>query len=93
MPDRHFNEHGLRVMTLNVAHGRGTSFHQLLLHSAEIVKNVDRIKNNCFDRRHRISLLFRRSMGLMVTAGGAISTTLNILSHSMFPRSIQASHV
>lgn len=34
---------GLRVMTLNVAHGRGTGFHQLLQHPDETRKNLDKI--------------------------------------------------
>lgn len=37
------DEHGLKVMTLNIAHGRGTSFHQLLQYSDETVKNLDSI--------------------------------------------------
>jgi endonuclease/exonuclease/phosphatase family metal-dependent hydrolase len=37
------DKHGLKVMTLNVAHGRGTGFHQMLQYSDETVKNLDRI--------------------------------------------------
>ena len=34
---------GLRIMTLNMAHGRGDSFHQLLQRSATTVANLDAI--------------------------------------------------
>jgi len=34
---------GLRIMTLNIAHGRGDSFHQLLQRSATTVANLDAI--------------------------------------------------
>jgi endonuclease/exonuclease/phosphatase family metal-dependent hydrolase len=36
-------DNGLRIMTLNIAHGRGDSFHQLLQRSATTVANLDAI--------------------------------------------------
>ena len=89
--DQHSNEHGLRVMTLNVAHGRGTSFHQLLQHSAKIVKNLDRI-NELMNQAAPDIVAFQE-----IDAPSFWSGNFNhvgyLASHSMFTRSIQASHV
>jgi endonuclease/exonuclease/phosphatase family metal-dependent hydrolase len=89
--DQHSNEHGLRVMTLNVAHGRGTSFHQLLQHSAKIVKNLDRI-NELMNQAAPDIVAFQE-----IDAPSFWSGNFNhvgyLASRSMFTRSIQASHV
>jgi endonuclease/exonuclease/phosphatase family metal-dependent hydrolase len=89
--DQHSDEHGLRVMTLNVAHGRGTSFHQLLQHSAKIVKNLDRI-NELMNQAAPDIVAFQE-----IDAPSFWSGNFNhvgyLASHSMFTRSIQASHV
>jgi len=42
-PTQSADEAGLRVMTLNLAHGRGTGFHQMLQHSDQTVRNLDNI--------------------------------------------------
>ena len=89
--DQDSNEHGLRVMTLNVAHGRGTSFHQLLQHSAKIVKNLDRI-NELMNQAAPDIVAFQE-----IDAPSFWSGNFNhvgyLASRSMFTRSIQASHV
>ena len=89
--DQDSNEHGLRVMTLNVAHGRGTSFHQLLQHSAKIVKNLDRI-NELLNQAAPDIVAFQE-----IDAPSFWSGNFNhvgyLASRSMFTRSIQASHV
>ena len=89
--DQHFNEHGLRVMTLNVAHGRATSFHQLLLHSAEIVKNLDSI-NKLLNQAAPDIAAFQEIDGPSFWSGN-FNHVEYLASHSMFTRSIQASHV
>lgn len=40
---RHPGQPVLRVMTLNIAHGRGTGFHQLFLHPGQTRVNLDNI--------------------------------------------------
>ena len=90
-PDRHSNEHGLRVMTLNVAHGRGTSFHQLLEHSAEIVKNLDSICKLMNQAAPGI-VAFQEIDGPSFWSGN-FNHVEYLASHSMVTRSIQASHV
>ena len=89
--DQHSDEHGLRVMTLNVAHGRGTSFHQLLQHSAKIVKNLDRI-NELLNQAAPDIVAFQE-----IDAPSFWSGNFNHVGYlarrSMFTRSIQASHV
>lgn len=37
------NTNTLRIMTLNLAHGRGDNFHQLLISNAQIKNNLDNI--------------------------------------------------
>ena len=89
--DQHSNEHGLRVMTLNVAHGRGTSFHQLLLPSAEIVRNLDSI-NKLLNQAAPDIAAFQEIDGPSFWSG-KFNHVEYLASHSMFTRSIQASHV
>ena len=89
--DRRSNEHGLRVMTLNVAHGRGTSFHQLLQHSAKTVKNLDSI-NKLLNQAAPDIVAFQEIDGPSFWSGN-FNHVEYLASHSMFTRSIQASHV
>jgi len=78
-------------MTLNVAHGRGTSFHQLLEHSAEIVKNLDSICKLMNQAAPGI-VAFQEIDGPSFWSGN-FNHVEYLASHSMFTRSIQASHV
>ena len=89
--ERHSDEYGLKVMTLNVAHGRGTSFHQLLQHSDEIVKNLDSI-NMLLKQVAPDIVAFQEIDGPSFWSGN-FNHLHYLASHSMFTRSIQASHV
>ena len=89
--DEHSNEHGLRVMTLNVAHGRGTSFHQLLEHSAEIMKNLDSISKLL--NQAAPDIVAFQEIDAPSFWSGNFNHVGYLASHSMFTRSIQASHV
>ncbi len=88
---RRSDESSLKVMTLNVAHGRGTGFHQLLQGSDQTVKNLDSIK-----------LLLNQAapdvIALQEVDGPCFwSGNFNHLDYlgtrSVFTRSIQAAHV
>ena len=87
----HSNEHGLKVMTLNVAHGRGTSFHQLLQNSDEIVKNLDSI-NRLFKQAAPDVVALQEIDGPSFWSGN-FNHLQYLASRSLFTRSIQASHV
>jgi len=85
------DKHDLKVMTLNVAHGRGTGFHQMLQYSDETVKNLD-----------RISILLNQVapdvVALQEVDGPSFwSGNFNHLEYlagrSVFTDSVQASHV
>jgi len=85
------DKHGLKVMTLNVAHGRGTGFHQMLQYSDETVKNLD-----------RISILLNQVapdvIALQEVDGpsfwsGNFNHLKYLASRSVFTDSVQASHV
>jgi len=85
------DKHGLKVMTLNVAHGRGTGFHQMLQYSDETVKNLD-----------RISILLNQVapdvIALQEVDGpsfwsGNFNHLEYLASRSVFTDSVQASHV
>jgi endonuclease/exonuclease/phosphatase family metal-dependent hydrolase len=89
--DRYSNEHGLKVMTLNVAHGRGTGFHQLLQHSDETVKNLDSI-NKLLNQAAPDIVALQEIDGPSFWSGN-FNHLEYLASHSLFTRSIQASHV
>jgi endonuclease/exonuclease/phosphatase family metal-dependent hydrolase len=78
-------------MTLNVAHGRGASFHQLLQHSAKIVKNLDSI-NKLLNQAAPDIVAFQEIDGPSFWSGN-FNHVEYLASQSMFTRSIQASHV
>jgi endonuclease/exonuclease/phosphatase family metal-dependent hydrolase len=89
--DRHSDENGLKVMTLNVAHGRGTSFHQLLQHSDETVKNLDSI--DMLLNQVAPDIVALQEIDGPSFWSGNFNHLQYLASHSLFTRSIQASHV
>jgi endonuclease/exonuclease/phosphatase family metal-dependent hydrolase len=89
--DRHSDEYALKVMTLNVAHGRGTSFHQLLQHSDETVKNLDSI--NMLLNQVAPDIVALQEIDGPSFWSGNFNHLQYLASHSLFTRSIQASHV
>jgi endonuclease/exonuclease/phosphatase family metal-dependent hydrolase len=89
--DRHSDEHGLKVMTLNVAHGRGTSFHQLLQSLDQTVKNLDSI--NMLLKQAAPDIVALQEIDGPSFWSGNFNHLEYLASHSMFTRSIQASHV
>jgi endonuclease/exonuclease/phosphatase family metal-dependent hydrolase len=89
--NHHAAEYGLKVMTLNVAHGRGTGFHQLLQSSGDITKNLDRIVMLVNQSAPDV-VAFQEIDGPSIWSGG-FNHLEYLASRSAFARSIQASHV
>ena len=82
---------GLRVMTLNVAHGRGTGFHQLLQHPDETRENLDNIATLLKDTAPDIIAL-QEADGPSFWSGN-FNHVEYLGSRSEFSHSVQASHV
>lgn len=78
-------------MTLNVAHGRGTSFHQLLQHSNETVRNLDSI-NTLLKQATPDIIAFQEIDGPSFWSGN-FNHLEYLASRSDFTHSILASHV
>jgi len=82
---------GLKVMTLNVAHGRGTGFHQLLQHPDETRENLDNIATLLKDTAPDIIAL-QEADGPSFWSGN-FNHVEYLGSRSEFSHSVQASHV
>ena len=78
-------------MTLNVAHGRGTSFHQMLQHSDETLRNLDNIATLLKDTAPDIIAL-QEADGPSFWSGN-FNHVEYLASRGLFAHSIQASHV
>jgi len=81
----------LKVMTLNVAHGRGTSFHQLLQYSDETVENLDKISALLNDTTPDIIAL--QEVDGPSFWSGNFNHVEYLANRSVFTHSVQASHV
>jgi endonuclease/exonuclease/phosphatase family metal-dependent hydrolase len=86
-----FENHELKVMTLNVAHGRGTGFHQLLQNSRETVTNLDRI--NILLNEVAPDIVALQEIDGPSFWSGNFSHVEYLASRSAFSGSVQASHV
>lgn len=84
-------QHGLRVMTLNVAHGRGTAFHQMLQRSNQTVKNLDRIGRLLNQVRPDVIAL--QEIDGPSFWSGRFNHLEYLARKSVFTRSVQAPHV
>ena len=82
---------GLRVMTLNVAHGRGTGFHQLLQYSGETLKNLDNIATLLNETVPDIIAL--QEVDGPSFWSGNFNHLEYLASRGLFTHSVQASHV
>lgn len=78
-------------MTLNVAHGRGTSFHQMLQYSDVTLDNLDRIAMLLNETAPDIIAL-QEADGASFWSG-KFDHVEYLASHSIFNHSVQASHV
>lgn len=81
----------LKVMTLNIAHGRGTSFHQMLQYSDETKKNLDDIAMLLTNTEADVVALQEADRASFWS--GNFNHVEYLARHSAFAYSIQASHV
>jgi endonuclease/exonuclease/phosphatase family metal-dependent hydrolase len=81
----------LSVMTLNVAHGRGTGFHQMLQYSDETRKNLDNVATLLNDNAPDIVAL--QEVDSPSFWSGNFNHVEYLASRSVFTHSVQASHV
>jgi endonuclease/exonuclease/phosphatase family metal-dependent hydrolase len=84
-------EASLRVMTLNVAHGRGTGFHQMLQYSDETVRNLDSIATLLRVTGPDVIAL-QEADGPSFWSGN-FNHVEHLASNAGFTHSVQASHV
>jgi len=89
--DHHTAEAGLKVMTLNVAHGRGTGFHQMLQSSDEIMKNLDSI--DMLVKQAAPDIVAFQEIDGPSFWSGRFNHLDYLASRGAFVRSILASHV
>ncbi len=82
---------GLKVMTLNIAHGRGTSFHQILQRSDETLKNLDKVATLLNDTTPDIIAL--QEVDGPSFWSGNFNHVKYLANRSVFRHSVQASHV
>ncbi len=85
------NQPGLKVMTLNVAHGRGTGFHQMLQHPDETRKNLDNVATLLTDTAPDIIAL--QEVDGPSFWSGNFNHVEYLASRSVFSHSVHASHV
>ncbi len=81
----------LRVMTLNIAHGRGTGFHQMLQHSDKTRNNLDRLATLLNDNAPDIVAL--QEVDAPSFWSGNFNHVEYLASRTVFTHSVQASHV
>jgi len=81
----------LKVMTLNVAHGRGTGFHQILQNSQQTVTNLDRI--NLLLNEVAPDIVALQEIDGPSFWSGRFNHVEYLASRSGFSDSVQASHV
>jgi endonuclease/exonuclease/phosphatase family metal-dependent hydrolase len=84
-------ESGLKVMTLNMAHGRGTGFHQLLQYSEETLKNLDNIATLLSDTAPDVIAL-QEADGPSFWSGN-FNHVEYLANGGMFVHSVHAPHV
>lgn len=85
------DEPALKVMTLNIAHGRGTGFHQMLQYSDETLENLENIATLLNDAGPDIIAL-QEADGPSFWSGN-FNHVEYLASRGVFSRSVQASHV
>jgi len=85
------DEHSLTVMTLNIAHGRGTSFHQMLQYSDATKKNLDAI-STLLNQVGPDVVAFQEIDGPSFWSGN-FNHLGYLASRSLFANSVQAAHV
>ncbi len=81
----------LRVMTLNIAHGRGTGFHQLLQHTGQTRNNLDSVATLLNDAAPDIIAL-QEADGPSFWSGN-FNHIEYLARRSQFSHAVQAAHV
>jgi endonuclease/exonuclease/phosphatase family metal-dependent hydrolase len=84
-------DHELKVMTLNVAHGRGTGFHQMLQNTQQTVTNLDHI--NLLLTEVAPDIVALQEIDGPSFWSGKFNHVEYLASRSGFSHSVQALHV
>ncbi len=81
----------LKVLTLNVAHGRNKSINQVLLHRTEIRSNLDRIATVL--KREAADVVALQEVDGVAVWSGRFNHVSHLASKSAFPYFVQGKHV